>query len=156
MNGRAEVDRLKKRLDATFDRISQVSQDLELQSDFARFLCVLVSGFLEMAVKALIQEHTRQSGAATIQKYVEQKTRNFSNANAGKLINLLNSFDAEWGRQLECFLVDEFKDAVDSVVNLRNQIAHGGSVGVTYQSVLNYYYRIIRVVNYIADICVPK
>jgi hypothetical protein len=75
MNGRAEVVRLKKRLDATFQRIKDLdtSPDLEVRSDFARYLCVLVSGYLEKAVVELVQEHARTNGSPTLQRFVEHR-----------------------------------------------------------------------------------
>jgi hypothetical protein len=60
MNGRAEVERLRQHLDATFKRIGSVDSDLELLSDFARYLCVLVSGYIERAVAELLLEHARR------------------------------------------------------------------------------------------------
>jgi len=155
MNGRAEVARLKQRLDATFQRIDGVGSDLELRSDFARYLCVLVSGYLEKAVAELVLEHARRSGGPSLQRFVEMKTRRFTNANAQRLQNLLGSFDPDWRQSLESFLVDDIKDAVDSIVDLRNTIAHGGSVGITYQRVYDYYIRVQRVVERIADLCAP-
>jgi len=131
MTGRAEVTRLKQRLDATFQRVAGIGSDLELQSDFARYLCVLVSGYLERAVAELVLEYARRSGSPSLQRFVELNTRRFTNANAERLQNLLGSFDPDWRQTLESFLVDELKDAVDSIVNLRNTIAHGGSVGLT-------------------------
>lgn len=155
MNGRAEVKRLEQRLDAAFKRISDVGTDIEVQSDYARYLCVLVSGFLEKAVSELVLEHARRTGAPTLQRYVELNTRRFTNANAQRLQNLLGSFDPNWRNELEKILVDELKDAVDSIVNLKNTIAHGGSVGVTYQRAHDYYLRIKRVVGKISDLCAP-
>lgn len=61
MTGRAEVGRLRQVLEDTFKRAEKVGGDTELQSDFARYLCVLVSGFLEKAVAELILEHARLS-----------------------------------------------------------------------------------------------
>ena len=155
MTGRAEVTRLKQRLDATFQRVAGIGSDLELQSDFARYLCVLVSGYLERAVPELVLEHARRSGSPSLQRFVELNTRRFTNANTERLQNLLNSFDPDWRQTLESFLVDEFKDAVDSIVNLRNRIAHGDSVGLTYQRVSDYYARVQSVVDRIADLCAP-
>ena len=155
MNGRAEVTRLKQRLDATFSRVSILGADIEIQSDFARYLCVLVSGYLETAVTELVLEHARHAGGPSLQRFVEFRTRRFTNANAQRLKDLLGSFDPDWGRALEDLLVDEFKDAVDGIVDLKNTIAHGGSVGVTYQRVTDYYERVQKVVDQIADLCAP-
>lgn len=155
MNGKAEVHRLKQKLDATFGRIQAVGDDLELKADFAKYLCVLVSGYLEKAVVELVQEHARQCGAPSLQRFVEQKTRRFTNANAQKLQDLLGSFDPDWRKNAEGFLVDELKDAVDSIVDLRNTIAHGNSVSVTYHRVSDYYQCVQQVIDKIADLCVP-
>lgn len=155
MNGRAEVSRLRQRLDAAFSRVHQLNADAELQSDFARYLCVLVSGFLETAVSELVLEHARRAGAATLQRFVESRTRHFANANSQRLLTLLGSFDPDWRMSLEALLIDDLKDAVDSVVSLRNKIAHGESVGITFQRIADYYDRVKRVVDLISDLCAP-
>ncbi len=56
MTGRAEVDRQRQQLDTTFSRASGLDADAELLSDFARYLCVLVSGFVEQATIELLIE----------------------------------------------------------------------------------------------------
>ena len=156
MTGRAEVARLKQRLDATFQRVSGIgSSNLELQSDFAKYLCVLVSGYLEKAVAELVLEHARQCGSPSLQRFVEQNTQRFTNANSERLQNLLGRFNPDWRQTLESFLVDELKDAVDGIVSLRNIIVHGGSVGVTYQRISDYYTQVQKVVDRIADLCAP-
>ncbi len=155
MTGRAEVTRLKQRLDATFQRVADIGSDLEVQSDFAKYLCVLVSVYLERAVAELVLEHARRSGSPSLQRFVERNTRRFTNASTERLKNLLGSFDPDWRQTLESFLVDELKDAVNSIVDLRNRIAHGGSVGLTYQRIADYYARVQRVVDRIADLCAP-
>jgi hypothetical protein len=155
MTGRAEVESLKRRLDSTFKRASNVGDDAELMSDFARHLCVLVSGFLEQAVIELLLEYVRQRTPQEIQRHVGQRLRRFSSASAGNLGELLGSFDLDWQRSLELFVVDEYKDAVDSVVGLRYTIAHGKFAGVTIASVQSYYDRVKKVIEHIADLCLP-
>ena len=146
---------MKQRLDATFERVRSVGSDPEIQSDFARYLCVLVSGYLENAVVELVVEHARKKGAPTLQRFVEQQTRRFTNVRAQRLQELLGSFNPDWRRDLEEFLVDERKDAVDSVIALRNNIAHGESVGLTYNRIDEYYRQVQLVVDRVRDLCVP-
>ena len=155
MTGRAEVRRLETRLDATFQRVKSLGPnvDIEVQSDFARYLCVLVSGYLEKAVAELVLDHARRNGGATLQRFVEYETRRFTNANSRRLLDLVGSFHPDWRRSLETFMVDDIKDAVDSVVSLRHTIAHGGTVGVTYQTIGGYYERVKKVVGQIGMLC---
>ncbi|MFN0106908.1 MAG: HEPN domain-containing protein [Bryobacteraceae bacterium] len=157
MTGRSEVSRLKTRLDATFQRgkVLATHADIETQSDFARYLCVLVSGYLEKAIAELVLEHARRHGGATLQRYVESRTRHFTNANCQRLKDLLGSFNPDWRKRLDSLLVDDLRDSVDSLVSLRHVFAHGGSAGITYVRVADYYQRIQRVVDEIADLCVP-
>jgi hypothetical protein len=154
MTGMAEVQRLGKQLDAAFQRVKQLpaGADLEIQSDFARYLCVLVSGYLERSVKELVLEHARKNGSPSLQRFVEQQTSRFANANAERLLKLLGSFDPDWRRTLESTLATEHKAAVDSVVSLRNNIAHGATVGVTYQRIHEYYLRVKQVINDVPSI----
>ena len=158
MTGRAEVSRLQAQLNATFERgkrLAAVGADLETQSDFARYLCVLVSGFLERAVTELILEHSRRYGGPTLQRFVEANTRKFANANCKKLKDTLGTFSPDWRTKLDTILVDESKDAIDSVIGLRHLIAHGGSGGITYHRISEYYKRIQLVVDEIAHLCAP-
>ena len=158
MNGKAVVAALRQRLDATFERIGQVSDDVEseLLSDFARYLCVLVSGFLEQSVVELVLEHVRRNSNLTVQRHIEARLRRqFSNANSQRLIDLMSTFNPAWGTDLQNFLYDEYKDAVDSVVNLRNQISHGVPVGVTMTRIKDYYVPVKKVVDHIAELCAP-
>ena len=156
MTGRAEVTRLQQTLDATFQRVSAVPNEPELLSDFARYLCVLVSGFLEQAVQELVLEHARKRSSPTVQRYVESRMRRFSNVKAQRLVDLFGSFDPDWRKDLEGFLVDERKDAVDSVIALRNTISHGRYAGITISRVGNYYNEIKGIVDHVAGICDPQ
>lgn len=155
MMGQAAVASLRQRLDATFDRASQTSSDAEVLSDLARYLCVLVSGFLEQAVVELVLEHVRRRSSPTVLRHVEsQLRRRFTNAKCQRLIELLGTFDPELRTQLEGVLVDEYRDAVDGIVDLRNRIAHGqGSVPLTMDRVREYYERIKSVVEAIERLC---
>lgn len=155
MKGPAQVAKLKQRLDATFKRIDLIDDSSEVKSDFAKYLCILVSGFLEYSARELVQEHTRRQSSPTVQSFVESNTRRFTNANSEKLRQLLGRFDSDWGTELGNFLTDERKEAVDSVVTLRNQIAHGQQVGITFVRISEYYEIIKTVVQKIEDLCAP-
>ena len=155
MTGKAEVDRLKQVLDATFQRATKVGTDPELQSDLAQYLCVLVSGFFEKAISELLLEHARRHGGPSVQRFIESRTRRLTNINSQRLEDLLGTFDSDWRRNLGLYLVDEKRAAVDSILNLRNSIAHGQSAGVTYVCVKGYYQQVKLVIDRVADLCAP-
>jgi len=155
MNGRAEVSRLRNRLDAAFARAPAPTADLEFQADFAKYLCVLVSGFFENAIVTLILHYVEQRSAPEIASFVERQLDRWTNPNAEKIITLFGSFDADWRTALEGFLVDQRKDSVNSLVALRHKIAHGESVGTSLSQVRAHYKTILEVTDYLANLTQP-
>lgn len=155
MTGRAEVGRQRQHLDTTFSRAGRLDADAELLSDFARYLCVLVSGFVEQATIELLIEYARLHADPRVQRHVEQSVRRLSNLNAQRLIDVVGAFDPEWREEMEAFIVNEYKSALDGIVALRNQVAHGIHVEVTLPRVNEYYMRIKQIVDRVADLLTP-
>ena len=156
MTGRAEVSRLKRRLDATFGRMPPPSVEIELQSDFARYLCILVSGFFETAIVALVLDFAQRRSSPEVAAFVERELEHWTNPNTDKICVLLGSFNPEWRKQSELFLVDERKESVNSLVALRHKIAHGESVGTSLSQIKAYYATILKVVEFIGDLLEPS
>lgn len=156
MIGRAAIHSHRQRIEAAFARSTLASHDAELLADHAKYLCVLVSGFIEKSLAEIALEHARRVGAPSVQRFVERNTARFTNANAEKVLQLLGSFDPDWRSNVESVLVDQYKDAFDSVVSLRHQIAHGVSVGVTYVRIKDYFEAISEVIDHIQDLCIPN
>lgn len=155
MNGRAEVSRLKKRLDSTFGRIPASSTDFEVQSDFAKYLCVLVAGFFENAIVALILGYVERRSAPDVAVFVGGQLDRWTNPNAEKIGTLFGSFSADWRKSLDGYLIDERKESINSLVALRHKIAHGESVGTSLSQVKAHYKIILEVVDYLAKLTDP-
>jgi len=62
---------------------------------------------------------------------------------------VVGAFEREWRAELIKFLDGPRKDALDSVLSLRNKIAHGESVGLTYSRIQEYYLRVKEVVSFL-------
>jgi len=148
-----EAVRYKQRLDNLFKQISAFSGNTELQSQWARYLCVLVSGFLETAIRAIYGELARKRSSPYVANYVKWELGSFQNPKMGKILELTRAFNPLWADELDTATEGELKDAVDSVVANRNQIAHGKDVGITYTRIKNYYEDTIRVVDLIEEMC---
>lgn len=143
----------QQRIDAAFSRASQLGSDPELQADFARYLCILVAGFIEKSLAEVALEHAKKNGSPTLQRYVERSVHNLTNANTEKVLTFVGAFSAAWRDTMEHFIVDERKAALDSVYGLRNKIAHGKNVGLTYNQISNYYRCVKEVVDELQVLC---
>jgi hypothetical protein len=152
----AKIAREQQRLDNLFAKINEIQRispdDIDLQAHWAKYLCVLVSGFLENSINTIHIEYVKDKATPQIRSFVEKKLEKFQNPRMEKVFQLMTSFDEEWGKQLKSRTGGEIKDAVNSIVDLRNSIAHGKSVGITYITINNYYRSSKRLLDVIEDI----
>jgi len=152
MNGRAEISRLRKRIDATFARVPVSTTDLEIQADFAKYLCVLVSGFFENAIVALLLDYVERRSSPEVVSFVERQLDRWTNPNTEKITNLFGAFNDDWRISLTAYLVDQRKDSLNSLVALRHKVAHGESVGTSLSQVRAHYKVVLEVVDRLADL----
>jgi len=155
VSGRQEVHRLQNRLDATLARGPATSADIEVQADFAKYACVLVSGFLENAVVALLLDVAQKRSAPEVAFFVERQLDYWTSPTTEKIVQLLGDFNPDWRKTAEDYLVDERKAAVNSLVALRHKIAHGESVGTSIAQVRAYYATVVGVIAFVADLVDP-
>lgn len=147
--GKNQVSRLKSRLDAAFERIEDIDPGaLEARAHYARYLCVLVAGYVEQACKELAQEWCRQKASPTVGRYAASRLDKFQNPNPEKLLQLVGAFDSAWRETIESDFVAELA-AVGSVVGDRHLIAHGESTSITYERIRGYYDAIQRLVSHL-------
>jgi ElaB/YqjD/DUF883 family membrane-anchored ribosome-binding protein len=148
-----EINRNKQKLDSLFEKVKDFSADTYLQSHWARYLCISVSGFLETSVRIIYREYAKSKAIPQVANFVEGKLEDFQNPKMEKILQLTGGFSKEWASDLRLKTDGELKDAVDSIAHNRNQIAHGGSVGMTYRQIKDYYDRAIKVIELIENQC---
>lgn len=145
------VDRRRAQLDASFGKVRLIN-DLELRADFARYLCVLVSGFMEQSVRDILIEHATARAAPTVARYVEGSVGR-RNLKTERLLQIVGSFSADWRKELEEYVNGERKDALDSVVANRNLIAHGEWTSISYHQLTEYYRNVKEIIVRLDTMC---
>lgn len=148
-----EVLSYKQRLDHLFKRVEAFSGDEELLVDLTRYLCVIVSGFLEVSARVIYSEYARAKAAENVSNYVDKQLRSFQNPNMEKILNLTGAFSVKWRGKLEKATIDVIKGSIDSIVANRNLIAHGRSSGITIGNLKRYYKDAVKLVNIIEKQC---
>lgn len=147
-----EVFRAQQRLDNLFKQVSQL-QDPELQAHFSRYLCVLVAGFLETSIRRFYSLYARNSASPAVAHFVEVHLKWFQNPTCGKICDVARAFDPAWETQFQQATEGELKDAIESIMANRHNIAHGGNTGISYVTIKNYYERSIKVLDFIERQC---
>ena len=152
----SQVRREQQRLDNLFVKITAFSDDIELQSHWARYLCICVSGFLENSVRMIYSQYAKNKSTPQIANFVESQLDEFQNPKMEKILRLTGLFSREWESNLRKDTEGELKDSVDSIVSNRNNIAHGQDVAITYVRIKIYYQNALKVVDLIENQCNPE
>lgn len=146
------IHQQEQRLDRLFEAARELSDD-EMQSHWSRYLCVLVSGFLENSVELCLGEYSRRRSQPAVSNYVDTRLRGFHNPSMGKILELLECFNPDWKTQVEVATRGKLSDSVNSIVGNRHKIAHGESVALSLSSMKAYYGDAKEVVDLLQRTC---
>jgi len=148
-----EAVRYRNRLDDLFNSVGTLGANPELQSHWAKYLCILVSGYLEVAIKEIYREFVGQRADRRVLSFVEAQLNGFQNPNVQKISELAGGFDKDWGKEISDSLDEELRDHINSIVSNRHQIAHGRDVGLSYTRMRDYYQSSLKLVDLIKRQC---
>ena len=112
-------------------RAGKLQPDDVVRAHVAQHICIMVSGIIEKSCARLLSAHVSRTSAPRAARYASMRLRHLQNLNAPKIEELLNSFDPAWEDEMKGFWAGQIRDAIASIVNNRNLIAHGQQVGVS-------------------------
>lgn len=133
-----ELSSQKQKIDSLFV-VASTFTDAEIQSHWAKYICVLASGFLENSVRTLVGQYVNKKTQKPIANFVVGNINTFRNPKMESILQVVGRFDGTWREKLEKNLTSEMSTAVTSIVANKNLIAHGKSVGLTCATMKGYF-----------------
>jgi hypothetical protein len=127
-------------IDLLFGYFDRVETDEYFRSHIAKYLTVIISGIYEDLIKRGIDSYLIDANTEVeIRNYVGSSVSiGFRNPDSHNLKALLKKFSQDWSDRIK--VVDSTSlDAIDSIVNNKNLIAHGANCEITYDSIKEYY-----------------
>ena len=97
-------------------------------------------------------EFTRPRAHTQIVSYVDTTMSWEGSINRFKLERILGRFDKRWFQSLESAADAAEKNAVDSVKELRDQLAHGNDNGTGYATARSYHFLVRNYVDHLLAI----
>lgn len=102
------------------------STDVEVVSAFISYLCVRTYAYLETSVETILRAYVKSvSNDNVLERIVNVQLRRHRNLSRSELLKLLGNFSDEWRVRIRESIKGRLGDSLDSIVNLRNGIAHG-------------------------------
>jgi RiboL-PSP-HEPN len=129
--------------------------DLELQGHWGKYLCVLVSGFLENAISAVYIDFVSKAASPHIAKYTLNHLEKIQNPKSKKFVEVASQFKKEWGSDLDKYFSDhpEYKQAIDSIMTNRHLVAHGKNTSISVHRVRECLEKSVYVIEFIENQC---
>ncbi len=143
------------RIEAAFERAARFVDDPSVQADYVRYLCILVTGFLEQAVVSCVLNYVDAQGNPKLSAYVADSLQRPGSMKARNLLNLLGSFSDPWEKDLDSRLTERHRDAIGTIYANRNKIAHGEDVDLTYGQVHGEFALVAETVGFVEEIVDP-
>ncbi len=151
-----DITQRLQQLRQLIDRTSDASEGITLQGHWGRYLCVVAAGFLEHSLQTVYSEYAQRSASPNVARFVSKQLGRISNPKAERFLQTAGAFNREWRNELSDFLSDDphlAKDAIDSIMNNRNNIAHGQLANITPARVRDYLDRSVKVLEFIETQC---
>lgn len=147
-------DRFRRELVELFKNLDErniLHEDGEIQSHWARYLCVLVSGYLEVSIREIVKDYVRRAARAPVANHVIDRIDRFQNADIDKIVGLLATFDSQWSADFSEIVEGDMKIAITSIVGSRHQIAHGERATVSYPEVKRHFGLIVEALDLLEE-----
>ena len=151
-----EVFREKEKIDNIFALASQLDPEEELLAHWAKYLCVLTSGFIENSLRAILTKYSTNKASPQVANFVESRVKEITNLNEEKIAQLLGAFSSEWRDRFRSIRTDSQRDAINSIIINRHHIVHGRSVSLTLARMKDYYIEVVRAITLIDENCVNR
>lgn len=149
-------DKYKTRIVTLLKTYVEEDSSPESQSHNAKYLAVLVSGYLEQAIKELLLDYASKRAEPQVSRYLEKSWPRSKNMNAENIGSILHRFNTTWSEQFTNWLSEKEnrKGDINSIVDWRNSIAHGQEAktnGVTLVSVRTKFVTVRDLVSLVDD-----
>ena len=140
----------RQRIDNLFKKVA-LFEELEIKSEWSKYLCILVSGFIEESLRVLLEKYCENKASANIQKFVGNQIDDITNCKTEKIKRILLEFSSDWANEFTNKINDQIKTSIDNVVENRHKIAHGKSIGMSYHNILSYYNNVKKAVEILEE-----
>ncbi len=147
-----EVVQYESKLDHLFQTVENID-DFEMQAHWAKYLCVLCSGYMEKSVRLIYSDYVHKRSSPQISKFVGKKLGGFQNAKVEKIIDLAKTFDDQWANDIDIHSQGQVKGAINSIVANRHNIAHGQDTQITVARIKEWHIESRKLIRIIEGHC---
>ncbi len=145
----SDVQQVLDKCKVDIDNVKKIIDSLGISSNIAPYLSkysiVRACGAIEIAYKSVIADYCSRRSKPQVKNYIDYHVReSSSNPSYYNIVKTLNAFDKKWASDFKDMTKRHPKSAnlqtsLQSLVDARNDFAHGGNPTVSINDILNYF-----------------
>lgn len=130
----------------------------DLAAHWTRYLCIIVAGFLETALREIYESYADETVGGNLAKYVSSQIGyTIGTPNADGIIRTARAFSDAWGDELRSFLrEDDGQAAINTIRAQRNAVAHGRPVTISPTQLREHLDKCVEVLEFIESQCLAS
>ncbi len=143
---------VQRMLDGCASELSHIESIIASMGSTASFVPYLnkysvikACGTIEAAFKTIIADYCSKRSKPQVKTYINSKVReNSANPSFEKICQIVGEFDKQWVSDFKSELQllsnhHQIKSSIKSLVDARNDFAHGGNPTVSFRDIYDYY-----------------
>ena len=123
----------------------------------SKYSIIRACGAIEVSFKSIIADSCTFGANSQISTYLNKTIReSSSNPSYDNICKKLKLFDQNWAKQFKDKVgesINPLKDSLKSLVEVRNDFAHGGNPTITMNDIIQYYKHGKEVIEILDTIC---
>lgn len=127
------------------DSINALGLTSPVSPYLTKYAVIRACGTIEVSFKALIADFCSKRSKRQVKRYIALKiTRSSANPSHGKIVEMLDQFDENWKNLFKARIAADpdkthLLDSLQSLVDARNEFAHGGNPTLTISDVIKHF-----------------
>ena len=152
------LNRCKADLEQALAGINGVGKSSLIAPFITKFAIIRACGAIEIAVKSIVVDYCTKDSNLQVKNFISKKIKEKSLNPSFKMIcNVISDFDKEWKEKFKSeveSLTEKTKLLVSlqSLVDARNEFAHGGNPGSSIEDILAYFNDGCQIIQVLDDI----
>lgn len=134
--------RLRKAFESAAQACGRLDEDD--QARLAALMAIWASGYIEAACREIVSNYAERRAAPGVVRLVNRQMQRFTNPKMGRILDLMDGFEPEKADELRAFADEEITESVNSIVGIRNDLAHGRRASVSVGRIVRHFERARR------------
>jgi hypothetical protein len=144
-----EYVRLERRIENVLENAPRAPE--EVRSDLLKLAAVLSAGYVELACQEIFGRYSAARASEEVGSFVAGQLKRFQNMTPTRVCDLASMFSPAGGEAVRAHMEDRIEASLESLVTLRNNIAHGRDMAVGHAILRQYFADVSRLVRFLQE-----